>query len=150
MRRGSRARRRTGCGSPAATACGPTSGGAFQDRFRIPRIIEFYAATEGNVTLFNFDGRPGAIGRLPRLLDRRFPVRIVKFDVAHEAPVRDARGFCILCAPDEVGEAIGQIVNDPMMPANRFEGYADAQPTASGRSCATSSRRATPGSAPAT
>ena len=110
-------------------ACGnglrPDIWRAFQERFRIPRIIEFYAATEGNVTLFNFDGRPGAIGRLPRLLDRRFPVRIVKFDVAREAPVRDARGFCILCAPDEVGEAIGQIVNDPMMPSNRFEGYAD-------------------------
>jgi fatty-acyl-CoA synthase len=111
-------------------ACGnglrPDIWRAFQDRFRIPRIIEFYAATEGNVTLFNFDGRPGAIGRLPRLLDRRFPVRVVKFDVARDAPVRDARGLCILCAPDEVGEAIGQIVNDPMMPANRFEGYADA------------------------
>jgi fatty-acyl-CoA synthase len=98
---------------------------AFQKRFGIPRIIEFYAATEGNVTLFNFDGRPGAIGRLPRLFDRRFPVRIVRFDVEREAPVRDARGFCIRCGPDEVGEAIGQIVNDPMMPTNRFEGYAD-------------------------
>jgi fatty-acyl-CoA synthase len=110
-------------------ACGnglrPDIWRAFHDRFRIPRIIEFYAATEGNVTLFNFEGRPGAIGRLPRLLDRRFPVRIVKFDVAREAPVRDGRGFCIRCGPDEVGEAIGQIVNDPMMPSNRFEGYAD-------------------------
>jgi len=109
-------------------ACGnglrPDIWNEFQSRFRIPRIIEFYAATEGNVTLFNFDGRPGAIGRLPRLLDRRFPVRIVKFDGAREAPARDARGFCILCAPDEVGEAIGQIVNDPLMPTNRFEGYA--------------------------
>ncbi len=97
----------------------------FQERFGIPRIIEFYAATEGNVTLFNFEGRPGAIGRLPRLLDRRFPVRIVKLDLAREVPLRDARGFCILCGPDEVGEAIGQIVNDPLMPAHRFEGYAD-------------------------
>jgi fatty-acyl-CoA synthase len=111
-------------------ACGnglrPDIWGAFQQRFRIPRIIEFYAATEGNVTLFNFEGRPGAIGRLPRLLDRRFPVRIVKFDVEREAPLRDKRGFCILCGPDEVGEVIGQIVNDPLMPTNRFEGYADA------------------------
>jgi len=110
-------------------ACGnglrPDIWRTFQERFRIPRIIEFYAATEGNVTLFNFDGRPGAIGRLPRLFDRRFPVRIVKFDVEREAPVRDARGFCIPCGPDEAGEAIGQIVNDPLMPTNRFEGYAD-------------------------
>jgi len=111
-------------------ACGnglrPDIWSAFRRRFRIPRIIEFYAATEGNVTLFNFEGRPGAIGRLPRLLERRFPVRIVRFDVVADAPVRDERGFCILCGPDEAGEAIGQIVNDPMMPSNRFEGYAEA------------------------
>ncbi|HEU5275380.1 MAG TPA: long-chain-acyl-CoA synthetase [Xanthobacteraceae bacterium] len=110
-------------------ACGnglrPDVWPAFAKRFHIPRIIEFYAATEGNVTLFNFEGRPGAIGRLPRLLERRFPVRIVKFDVAREAPLRDARGFCIRCAADEVGEAIGRIVNDPAAPSGRFEGYAD-------------------------
>jgi len=100
---------------------------AFQARFRIPRIVEFYAATEGNVTLFNFEGRPGAIGRVPRLLDRRFPVRIVKFDIAQEAPLRDERGFCIRCAPGETGETIGRIVNDPSAPSNRFEGYADPQ-----------------------
>jgi fatty-acyl-CoA synthase len=110
-------------------ACGnglrPEIWSAFIERFRIPRIIEFYAATEGNVTLFNFEGRPGAVGRLPRLLDRRFPVRIVRFDVAREAPVRDAHGRCIPCGPDEVGETIGQIVHAPLMPTNRFEGYAD-------------------------
>jgi fatty-acyl-CoA synthase len=110
-------------------ACGnglrPDIWGAFQKRFRIPRIVEFYAATEGNVTLFNFAGKPGAIGRLPRLLERRFPVRLVRFDVAREAPMRDARGFCVRCAPGEVGEAIGRIVNDPAVPSGRFEGYAD-------------------------
>jgi fatty-acyl-CoA synthase len=110
-------------------ACGnglrPDIWSAFQQRFRVPRIVEFYAATEGNVTLFNFEGKTGAIGRLPRLLERRFPVRLVKFDVAREAPMRDARGFCIRCAPGEIGEAIGRIVNDPAVPSARFEGYAD-------------------------
>jgi fatty-acyl-CoA synthase len=100
---------------------------AFQARFRIPRIVEFYAATEGNVTLFNFEGKPGAIGRVPRLLDRRFPVRIVKFDIGQETPLRDERGFCVRCAPGETGETIGRIVNDPSAPSNRFEGYADPQ-----------------------
>jgi fatty-acyl-CoA synthase len=110
-------------------ACGnglrPDIWRAFKQRFRIPRIIEFYAATEGNVMLFNFEGREGAIGRLPRLFEWRFPVRIVRFDVEQETPVRDARGFCIRCGPDEVGEAIGQIVNDPAVPSSRFEGYVD-------------------------
>src|SRR5262249_27906498 len=71
-------------------ACGnglrPDIWSTFQQRFRIPRIIEFYAATEGNVTLFNFAGRPGAIGRLPRLLDRRFPIRIVKLAPSRAGP----------------------------------------------------------------
>jgi fatty-acyl-CoA synthase len=114
-------------------ACGnglrPDIWRTFKERFRIPHIIEFYAATEGNVMLFNFEGREGAIGRLPRLLDWRFPVRIVKFDVAREEPMRDADGFCIACQADEVGEVIGQIVSDAMVPSGRFDGYADRADT---------------------
>jgi fatty-acyl-CoA synthase len=99
----------------------------FKSRFAIPLILEFYGATEGNVMLFNFEGRPGAVGRIPWFLARRFPIRIVKFDLGKQAPVRDPRGFCTPCAPNEVGEAIGRIVNDPAAPSSRFEGYADAQ-----------------------
>ncbi len=96
----------------------------FKDRFRIPHILEFYAATEGNVTMFNFEGKPGAIGRLPWFLAHRFPTALVRFDVEREQPVRNERGFCIACAPNEVGEAIGKIVHDPKRPGARFEGYA--------------------------
>ncbi len=101
----------------------------FQERFNIPRILEFYAATEGNVASFNFDGTPGAVGRLPSYLAHRFPTRIVKFDVEKEEPVRDRQGFCVVCEPGEVGEAIGQILNDPSKPTSRFEGYADPEAT---------------------
>ncbi len=96
----------------------------FKDRFRIPHILEFYAATEGNVSMFNFEGKPGAIGRIPWFLAHRFPTALVRFDVEAEQPVRNARGFCIACAPNEVGEAIGKIVHDPKRPGARFEGYA--------------------------
>jgi len=96
----------------------------FARRFRIPRILEFYAATEGNVSTFNFEGKPGAVGRIPWFMAHRFPTKIVKFDVEKEQPVRDAQGFCVECAPNEAGEAIGKILNDPSKPANRFEGYA--------------------------
>jgi fatty-acyl-CoA synthase len=38
--------------------------------------------------------------------------------------VRNEKGFCIACAPNEVGEAVGKIVNDAKQPGARFEGYA--------------------------
>ena len=100
---------------------------AFRDRFKLPHILEFYAATEGNVTIFNFDSKPGAVGRIPKWMERKFVVKVVRFDVETETPVRGPDGRCIECAPDEVGEALGQILNDPARPANRFEGYVDQQ-----------------------
>src|SRR5207247_10169987 len=92
--------------------------------FRIPQILEFYAATEGNVSTFNFESKPGAVGRIPWFMAHRFPTKIVKFDVEKEQPVRNAQGFCVEAEPNEAGEAIGRILNDPSKPANRFEGYA--------------------------
>ncbi len=97
----------------------------FRDRFGINRITEFYAATEGNITIFNFDSKPGAVGRIPKWMERKFVVKVVRFDVETETPVRGPDGRCVECAPDEIGEALGQILNDPSKPANRFEGYAD-------------------------
>ena len=96
----------------------------FKARFQIPEIIEFYAATEGNVTIFNWDGKEGAVGRVPWFLAHRFPIKIVRFDVEKEQPVRTADGFCIECDPDEPGEVVGKILRDASKPAARFEGYA--------------------------
>lgn len=101
----------------------------FKKRFRIPRIIEFYAATEGNVTIFNFDGKEGAVGRVPWFLEHRFPVKVVRFDVERQQPVRTAEGFCIECDDDEPGEVIGKILRDASKPSARFEGYATKEET---------------------
>ena len=95
----------------------------FQQRFRIPQILEYYAATEGNFSLYNCEGRPGAIGRVPPFLAHRLPVAVVKFDPDVEAPLRDASGRCVRCAPNQPGEAIGQILD--MHGSTRFEGYTD-------------------------
>ena len=76
----SRARRSIACACAAATGCAPTSGQTFQDRFAIPQILEFYAATEGNFSLYNVEGKAGAIGRIPSFLAHRFPLALVKFD----------------------------------------------------------------------
>ena len=96
----------------------------FKRRFRIPHILEFYGATEGNVNIFNFEGKPGAVGRIPWFVAHRFPTAVVRFDVERQQPVRDANGFCMRCAPNEPGEVIGKIVNSASKPGNRFEGYA--------------------------
>jgi fatty-acyl-CoA synthase len=102
----------------------PEVWGPFQSRFGIPRILEFYGATEGNVALMNFDGKVGAVGRLPGFMRRLLGVQLVKYDVAKDAHVRGADGFCVPCKPGEVGEAIGKI-SDRM----RFEGYTSREAT---------------------
>jgi fatty-acyl-CoA synthase len=94
---------------------------AFQHRFEIPRIIEFYAATESSFSLYNCDGKPGSIGRIPPFLAHRFPVAIVKTDTDTGETLRGPDGFCIRCAADEIGEAIGKLTES----GGRFEGYTD-------------------------
>jgi fatty-acyl-CoA synthase len=91
-------------------------------RFRIPRVLEFYGATEGNVSILNFDGKVGAVGRIPKYIRRRFNVRLVKFDVETEEPMRGPNGLGLEARPGEVGEALGQIGSEARM---AYAGYAD-------------------------
>ncbi len=100
----------------------------FAARFAILRILEFYAATEGNFSLYNVEGKPGAIGRIPPLLGHRFPAAIVKVDAESGAPLRNADGLCVACGRGEVGEAIGRI-GLAAEGGGRFEGYTDAEET---------------------
>jgi len=93
-----------------------------KQRFNIPEILEFYGSTEGNVSLFNFDGREGAVGRVPRYLRGRFNVRLIQFDVENEKPVRGTNGFCIEAGPGQIGECIGAIGADAR---RAYSGYVD-------------------------
>jgi fatty-acyl-CoA synthase len=99
---------------------------AFAARFAPGRILEFYAATEGNIMLVNFDSQRGAIGRIPAWMDHKFIVKLVRFDILAQEPVRDAAGRCIECATGEIGEAIGRILDDSSRTTSRFEGYAES------------------------
>jgi fatty-acyl-CoA synthase len=99
----------------------------FQQRFGVERVLEFYAATEGNFSLYNVEGKIGAIGRLPSFLAHRFPLALVKFDAATGLPARNADGLCQRCGTDEVGEAIGRISDGASDAAGAFEGYTDAK-----------------------
>jgi fatty-acyl-CoA synthase len=97
----------------------------FRCRFGIAQILEFYAATEGIVSLYNCEGKPGAVGRIPSFLAHHFPVTLIRSDPGTATVQRDAAGFCIPCAVDEAGEAIGQLPSATDFPARRFDGYTD-------------------------
>jgi len=94
-----------------------------KQRFRVPDILEFYGSTEGNVSLFNFDGREGSIGRIPKWLRKRFNTRLVQYDVETEEVVRGTDGLCIECGPGQVGQCIGQIAASDAR--SEFSGYLD-------------------------
>ncbi len=96
----------------------------FKNRFHIPRILEFYAASEGNVSLFNVEGEPGAIGRIPPYLAHRFPATLVNFDTEKAEPARNEQGFCVRCGPNQIGEMIGELQSNVV---SRFEGYSSTE-----------------------
>lgn len=93
----------------------------FAVRFAIPRIVEFYAASEGTFSLYNMEGEPGAIGRVPGFLRHRFPAALVRHDEGLDAPARGPNGLCIRTGQGEPGEAIGRISAKDA----DFEGYTD-------------------------
>jgi len=94
-----------------------------KQRFRVPDILEFYGSTEGNVSMFNFDGREGAIGRIPKWLRKRFNARLVQYDVEAEEVVRGTDGLCIECGPGQVGQCVGMIGAGDVR--SEFSGYLD-------------------------
>lgn len=92
----------------------------FRDRFGVPRILEFYAATEGTVSLYNVEGKVGAVGRVPSFMARRSPALIVRHDVETGLPLRDGEGRCIPAEIGESGELLGRLSSRA---EHSFEGY---------------------------
>jgi fatty-acyl-CoA synthase len=99
----------------------------FQERFRIPHIMEFYGATEGNVGMISYDGHVGAIGRVPWYARSIQKVRLVRYDVEKQIPVRRSDGFCIETDNGEAGEAVGEI--NQHVARERFDGYTKKEDT---------------------
>lgn len=86
---------------------------AFLTRFRLRRVVEFYAASEGNAATTNFLGPVGSVG--PIAPDT---MKLAKWDMDREELVRGADGFALECAPNEGGCLLGKITED-----TSFEGY---------------------------
>ncbi|CAO3597299.1 unnamed protein product [Absidia cylindrospora] len=98
----------------------------FRERFNIPRIIEFYASTEGPGGFFNVNNNEygsGAIGRRGPLLRALVPqIKFIKIDPVTEEPLRGGDGFLVQCKTDEEGEMIVELDSEPNT-ALRFDGY---------------------------
>ncbi|XP_073987988.1 long-chain fatty acid transport protein 4-like isoform X3 [Rhodnius prolixus] len=93
----------------------------FVQRFNIPKVGEFYGATEGNANIANIDNTIGAIGFVSRIIPSVYPISIIKVDPSTGEPLRNADGLCITCKPGEPGVFIGKII--PSNPARAFLGY---------------------------
>lgn len=114
---------RIACGNGMA----PDVWDRFKDKFQIPKILEFYASTEGGVSLFNVEEKHGAIGRVPRYLAHRLSPELVRFDYDSGLPVRDEAGRCIRCSVNETGEALGRLSHGNYEAGTKFDGYSDAE-----------------------
>ena len=90
----------------------------FKERFAVPRIYEFYGASEGNATFMNFFNRDQTIGAAI------LPPSIVQYDVAADEIVRDENGFCKKVTPGQPGLLLG-----PITKATEFVGYTDREAT---------------------
>jgi len=99
----------------------------FQERFQIPRIMEFYAATEAPVALANYTNKLGGIGYFSPFVSKALRAQIVKYDFENDTVIRDAEGKCIPVGPNEPGELIGQIFS--VFGADNFAGYTNEEAT---------------------
>lgn len=97
------------------------------ERFGQMSIYEGWGSTESNTNLINVDDEPGAVGRVPYWDKTNF--RLIRYDVENGTHIRDENGFCVQCAPGEVGEGIGMIINHPEIGGGRFEGYTSDEAT---------------------
>ena len=100
----------------------------FVERFGIDKVVEFYGATEGNISLINFDGPPGAVGRLPDYMRDKLNGDIISYDVETGQHIKGADGFCRRTEAGEIGELIGEIREGETR--FRYDGYENKQASA--------------------
>ena len=95
----------------------------FQNRFQIPKIVEYYASTEGNCSFINGANKVGSVGSLSRVLPFMNPASLLKVNPDTGEYIRDSKGFCMVADVDEPGEVVGRIYEK--IPSSHFSGYSD-------------------------
>jgi acyl-CoA synthetase (AMP-forming)/AMP-acid ligase II len=91
---------------------------AFQERFGLERIVEFYASTEGNCITFNLFNVRGSVGPLVP------GMALARWDEAAQDFVRDSHGRLQRAKHGEPGILLGKI-----RPGFEFDGYRDSDAT---------------------
>jgi fatty-acyl-CoA synthase len=89
---------------------------AFIDRFNIPRVFEFYGASEGNTGFINIFNIPRTAGICPTA------VAFVEYDPETGAPVRDDKGRVRPVRGGQPGLLLSKVSSK-----QPFEGYTDAE-----------------------
>jgi acyl-CoA synthetase (AMP-forming)/AMP-acid ligase II len=89
----------------------------FKVRFGIRKVLEFYAATEGNAETVNFLSMPGSLGLL--LL---WKMALIRYDLDRGEPVRGPDGFCQRVGAGEPGLLVGKIAGK-----NDYPGYSSRE-----------------------
>jgi len=92
----------------------------FKKRFGIPRVMEFYGSSEGNIAFTNLLNFEKTVGMSP------LPYAIVQYDRETDKPIRDADGNMSKVAKGEAGLLIGHITEKAP-----FHGYTDPAKTES-------------------
>ncbi|HPX36002.1 MAG TPA: long-chain-acyl-CoA synthetase FadD6 [Mycobacterium sp.] len=90
----------------------------FTERFGIKRVVEFYAASEGNTAFINVFNIPGSTGINP------LPLAYVEFDPGTGEPVRDENGRVRRVPSGQPGLLIS-----PVTRLSPFDGYTDKAAT---------------------
>jgi fatty-acyl-CoA synthase len=88
----------------------------FTHRFNIPRVFEFYGASEGNTGFVNVFNIPKSAGMCPT------PVAFVEYDTETGEPVRDSNGRVRKVRGGEPGLLLSKVTS-----IQPFDGYTDAE-----------------------
>ncbi len=96
-------------------------------RFGDFEVFEGWGSTEANANTINLDNWIGSCGRVP--FWEKTNLRLVRYDIEQDLHLRDENGFMQLCGVDEVGEALGMVVDLPDVIGGRFEGYTSPEAT---------------------
>lgn len=71
----------------------------------------------------NVDNTVGSIGFISRIIPSVYPISIIRVNPDNGEPLRNGKGLCMLCKPNEPGVFIGKIIKNN--PSREFLGYVD-------------------------